>query len=124
MENHTSLGNFHSFSIFSILMASISELCRGLFVPSIYVYKDRWRGNHISYPWKKRDNILFLFPRHYMASNPANRHHTLGSTRFDNQKHIQLADNKITYRWVKLSISLERQLTGYVSIKFKERSLV
>ena len=53
-----------------------------------------------------------------MTPNPANRHHTLGSTRFDNQKHIQLADNKITNRWVKLSISLERRASDRVWLDY------
>ena len=110
-------GNFHSFSIFSTLMASISELCRGLFVPS--AYKNQVKSG-ITKKYEKKDNILFVFPHHTMKPDMT----TLGRTDFKFFKHIQLAENKITNRWVKLSIGVERQLTGYVSIKLRERSLV
>ena len=121
MENHTSLGNFHSFSIFSTLMASISELCRGLSIPSINVFRNLAHR-------QKRDNILFVFPRLLIMSRTDNRYNRYNSYQhFAQNSHIWKPANKqfgLANKWVKLSIAVERQLTGYVSVKLRERSLV
>ena len=111
-------GNFHSFSIFSILMASISELCRGLSIPSINVFRNVFNG-------QKRDNIFFVFPSLKILPRTDNRYNRYNSNQnFAHFSHIWKPYNTLVNRWVKLSFAVERQLTGYVSIKLRERSLV
>ena len=112
-------GNFHSFSIFSTLMASISELCRGLSIPSINVFRNVFNG-------QKRDNIFFVFPSllimPYMIDRRYGRNNFYQN--FALPWHIWKPYNTLVNRWVKLSIAVERQMPGYVSIKLRERSLV
>ena len=111
-------GNFHSFSIFYILMASISELCRGLSIPSINVFRNVFNG-------QKRDNIFFVFPSLKILPRTDNRYNRYNSNQnFAHFSHIWKPYNTLVNRWVKLSFAVERQLTGYVSIKLRERSLV
>ena len=90
------------FFIFSSLMASLSEMCRGLSVPSIDI------SPH-SHNLRK---IRFVYPSSSMHRS------WRGLTRFN---HINttpyIPTNKLVNKWVKLSHSLERKMMGYVSIK-------
>ena len=96
-------GNFHSFFIFSTLMASLSEMCRGLSVPSIDIVPI----NH------KIRMIGFVYPWSHMHPNNPN----LRLTKFNFWSTRNFPTNNLVNRWVKLSHSLERKMMGYVSIK-------
>ena len=78
-------------------MASISELCRGLYVPSIEVTPTS--SKHIIF--------RFIYPF---------THYKEGFTRFNFESRPPYMTTPLN-KWVKLSHSLERKMNGYVSIK-------
>ena len=88
------------FFIFSSLMASLSEMCRGLSVPSIDVVP--------------HSRFIFVYPSSSMHPHRSN----LRATLFNYMSTTQwIPINKLVNKWVKLSHSLERKMMGYVSIK-------
>ena len=83
-------------------MASLSELCRGLSVPSIDITPIATTKHLNSF-------IRFNYP--YSK-------YKWGDTRFNYASMTPyILANKLLNKWVKLSHSLERKTMGYVSIK-------
>ena len=88
------------FFIFSSLMASLSEMCRGLSVPSIDVVP--------------HSRFIFVYPSSSMHPHRSN----LRGTSFNHLSSTPwIPIDKLVNKWVKLSHSLERKMMGYVSIK-------
>ena len=88
------------FFIFSSLMASLSEMCRGLSVPSIDVVP--------------HSRFIFVYPSSSMHPHRSN----LRGTSFNHLSSTPwIPIDKVVNKWVKLSHSLERKMMGYVSIK-------